>query len=299
VVRAVARPPRQRQPRRTLTLWRGAAPAPTKIAESRAPADAFANPPRAYAQPGPALRGCGRFGRCVDASSRLLVSRPSARPLALRLADDIRSRPTGLDKCGRHRGQGGWAPISGTTVLEDVAVALTVIPFWRLRAPECLRRLRTGDPRRVRRGGGSACHAPRRRTRQPAESSVCPPGLRQPVARGGRARPGPRERRVRPPRDQEAKPAGEIAVEIASELFTLGGTSATSDALNLHRHWRDARTNTLHDPTRWKYHTLGEHPFTGVLPGRHPLAGWSSRSTVPSSYCSVWPMGAVTSQSAH
>jgi alkylation response protein AidB-like acyl-CoA dehydrogenase len=66
----------------------------------------------------------------------------------------------------------------------------------------------------------------------------------------------------------EAKPAGEIA----SELFILGGTSAPSDAPNLHRHWRDARTHTLHDPARWKYHTLGEHPFTGVLPGRHPLA---------------------------
>jgi len=49
-------------------------------------------------------------------------------------------------------------------------------------------------------------------------------------------------------------------------------TSATSDALNLHRHWRDARTNTLHDPTRWKYHTLGEHPSPVELPGRHPLA---------------------------
>jgi hypothetical protein len=36
--------------------------------------------------------------------------------------------------------------------------------------------------------------------------------------------------------------------------------------------WGGARTNTLHDPTRWKYHALGEHPFTGVLPARHSLA---------------------------
>jgi hypothetical protein len=242
------------------------------LTESRAPADAFANPPRAYAQPGPALRDCGRFGRCVDASSRLSVRRPSARPLARRLADDIRSRPTGLDKCGRHRGQGGWAPISGTMVLEGVAVALTVIPFWRLRAPERVRRLRTGDPRRDRRGGGSACHAPRRGTRQPAESSVCPPGLRRPVARGGRARPEPRERRVRPPRDQEAKPAGEIAVEIASELSLSVAPAPPATRSTSIVTWGGARTNTLHDPTRWKYHALGEHPFTGVLPGRHPLA---------------------------
>jgi SfnB family sulfur acquisition oxidoreductase len=70
----------------------------------------------------------------------------------------------------------------------------------------------------------------------------------------------------------EAKPlAGEIAVEIASELFTLAGTSATSDALNLHRHWRNARTHTLHDPARWKYHTIGEHALNGTLPAHHPL----------------------------
>lgn len=70
----------------------------------------------------------------------------------------------------------------------------------------------------------------------------------------------------------EAKPiVGEIAVEIASELFTLAGTSSTSDSLNLHRHWRNARTHTLHDPARWKYHTLGEHVLTGALPDKHPL----------------------------
>lgn len=70
----------------------------------------------------------------------------------------------------------------------------------------------------------------------------------------------------------EAKPlAGEVAVEVASELFTLGGTGATSEALNLNRHWRNARTHTLHDPARWKYHVLGEHALTGELPRNNPL----------------------------
>lgn len=70
----------------------------------------------------------------------------------------------------------------------------------------------------------------------------------------------------------EAKPlAGEIAVEVASELFTLNGPSSTSAKYNLDRHWRNARTHTLHDPARWKFHTLGEHALTGELPAHHPL----------------------------
>jgi SfnB family sulfur acquisition oxidoreductase len=69
-----------------------------------------------------------------------------------------------------------------------------------------------------------------------------------------------------------AKPlVGEIAVEVASELFTLSGTGATSERYDLDRHWRNARTHTLHDPARWKYAVLGEHALTGKLPDHHPL----------------------------
>ncbi|NEE43230.1 SfnB family sulfur acquisition oxidoreductase, partial [Streptomyces sp. SID8455] len=46
--------------------------------------------------------------------------------------------------------------------------------------------------------------------------------------------------------------AGSAALEIADALFEVSGTRAALDSLNLHRHWRDARTHTLHDPARWK-----------------------------------------------
>jgi SfnB family sulfur acquisition oxidoreductase len=64
--------------------------------------------------------------------------------------------------------------------------------------------------------------------------------------------------------------AGEVAVEVANELFALGGTSSTDERLNLNRHWRNARTHTLHDPARWKHHHIGNHLLNDVPP---PLSG--------------------------
>jgi SfnB family sulfur acquisition oxidoreductase len=65
--------------------------------------------------------------------------------------------------------------------------------------------------------------------------------------------------------------AGDVAVAIASELFELAGTSATDEEHNLHRHWRNARTHTLHDPNRWKYHHAGNFVLNGVRPPNHGL----------------------------
>ncbi|KRE06911.1 SfnB family sulfur acquisition oxidoreductase [Bosea sp. Root381] len=50
----------------------------------------------------------------------------------------------------------------------------------------------------------------------------------------------------------------EYALEASSKLFELAGTQATSSRYNLDRHWRNARTHTLHDGVRWKYHSVGE-----------------------------------------
>ena len=44
--------------------------------------------------------------------------------------------------------------------------------------------------------------------------------------------------------------AGEVAVEVSSANFELTGTSATDSQFGLDRHWRNARTHTLHDPVR-------------------------------------------------
>lgn len=41
--------------------------------------------------------------------------------------------------------------------------------------------------------------------------------------------------------------------------------------LNLHRHWRDARTHTLHDPARWKIQHIGRYVLNGTPPPRHGL----------------------------
>ena len=38
---------------------------------------------------------------------------------------------------------------------------------------------------------------------------------------------------------------------------------------NLDRFWRNARTHTLHDPARWKYHLIGNFVLNGVKPARH------------------------------
>ncbi|MFF1292370.1 MULTISPECIES: SfnB family sulfur acquisition oxidoreductase [unclassified Streptomyces] len=65
--------------------------------------------------------------------------------------------------------------------------------------------------------------------------------------------------------------AAEAAVEVASALFEVSGTRSALNSLNLHRHWRDARTHTLHDPTRWKIQHIGRYVLNGTRPPRHGL----------------------------
>ncbi|MDF2824223.1 MAG: fadE14 [Mycobacterium sp.] len=59
------------------------------------------------------------------------------------------------------------------------------------------------------------------------------------------------------------------SLEATSVLFELGGTRSASASANLSRYWRDARTHTLHDPTRWKLQHIGRHTLTGARPPRH------------------------------
>lgn len=62
--------------------------------------------------------------------------------------------------------------------------------------------------------------------------------------------------------------AQEFAVEIASGIFELAGTSATDGKYALDRHWRNVRVHSLHDPARWKYVHLGNHTLHGTKPPR-------------------------------
>jgi alkylation response protein AidB-like acyl-CoA dehydrogenase len=62
--------------------------------------------------------------------------------------------------------------------------------------------------------------------------------------------------------------AAEFAVEIASGIFELAGSSATDGKYALDRHWRNVRVHSLHDPARWKYVHLGRHTLDGTPPPR-------------------------------
>ncbi|WP_377295214.1 SfnB family sulfur acquisition oxidoreductase [Rhizobium sp. SG2393] len=64
----------------------------------------------------------------------------------------------------------------------------------------------------------------------------------------------------------------EIAIAATNKLFELAGTRSTLAEHHLDRHWRNARTHTLHDPVRWKYAILGNYFLNGEKP---PLHAWS------------------------
>jgi SfnB family sulfur acquisition oxidoreductase len=63
--------------------------------------------------------------------------------------------------------------------------------------------------------------------------------------------------------------ADRVSVETTSALFELAGTRSAANDLNLHRHWRNARTHTLHDPVRWKLQHIGRYELNGVYPPQH------------------------------
>jgi SfnB family sulfur acquisition oxidoreductase len=68
----------------------------------------------------------------------------------------------------------------------------------------------------------------------------------------------------------QAKAFGsEVAVHVASELFALSGASAADAKYDLDRHWRNARTHSIHDPADWKYHHVAQYEVNGVLPPNH------------------------------
>ncbi|MDO1583789.1 SfnB family sulfur acquisition oxidoreductase [Rhizobium oryzicola] len=68
----------------------------------------------------------------------------------------------------------------------------------------------------------------------------------------------------------EVKAYGTEAAQLAAnKLIELGGARSTLEAYGLDRFWRNARTHSLHDPARWKYHHIGNYYLNGKLPPRH------------------------------
>lgn len=64
----------------------------------------------------------------------------------------------------------------------------------------------------------------------------------------------------------EAKIAStEISLLAANKLFELSGTRSTLQKYALDRHWRNARTHTLHDAVRWKNHQIGNYYVNGKI----------------------------------
>jgi len=61
--------------------------------------------------------------------------------------------------------------------------------------------------------------------------------------------------------------ASEAATRIADEFFLLTGGRATLAKHALDRHWRNARTHSLHDPLRWKEYHIGNYYLNGEVPG--------------------------------
>ncbi|GAB5095548.1 SfnB family sulfur acquisition oxidoreductase [Caballeronia sp. HLA56] len=56
-----------------------------------------------------------------------------------------------------------------------------------------------------------------------------------------------------------------LALDASNKLFELAGTQSTREEHNLDRHWRNARTHTLHDSVRWKYHAVGQYALNDLL----------------------------------
>lgn len=60
--------------------------------------------------------------------------------------------------------------------------------------------------------------------------------------------------------------ANRDGLAICSKVFEVTGARATQASVGLDRHWRNLRTQSLHDPLDYKLHELGEWALQGQLP---------------------------------
>lgn len=58
----------------------------------------------------------------------------------------------------------------------------------------------------------------------------------------------------------------EAALKAGEGLFQMCGAASTLDTLNLGRHWRNARTLSLHDPIHYKEQVVGDYVINGNFP---------------------------------
>ncbi len=60
--------------------------------------------------------------------------------------------------------------------------------------------------------------------------------------------------------------ATQAALRAAQLLFDVGGAATTLRAHNYDRHWRNARTHTVHDPVAYKFKAVGNYFLNGEAP---------------------------------
>lgn len=60
----------------------------------------------------------------------------------------------------------------------------------------------------------------------------------------------------------------DLVLPAVTRIFDAGGASAVRDDINLHRHWRNARTVAAHNPLDYKRRVVGNWEINGVEPPR-------------------------------
>ena len=65
----------------------------------------------------------------------------------------------------------------------------------------------------------------------------------------------------------------DFVLAVCTHIFDTLGASATSTALQLDRHWRNARTIATHDPASFKVRIAGDHLLNGTAPIAYTSAG--------------------------
>ena len=60
--------------------------------------------------------------------------------------------------------------------------------------------------------------------------------------------------------------ASRNGLELCSKVFDVTGARATQTCVALDRHWRNLRTQSLHDPLDYKLQELGDWALNGASP---------------------------------
>lgn len=60
--------------------------------------------------------------------------------------------------------------------------------------------------------------------------------------------------------------ASRNGLELCSKVFEVTGARATQTSVALDRHWRNLRTQSLHDPLDYKLQELGDWALNGTSP---------------------------------